>query len=261
MTKLWVVKIGGNIIDDPSQLNDFLRQFVLLDGLKILVHGGGKIASTIGDKLGIVSRYEQGRRITDAATLDLVTMVYGGLINKQMVAAIQALGCNAIGLTGADANLMLADKRLIKEVDYGYVGDIKQSGINALFLHTILLQGMLPVIAPLTHDGEGIMLNTNADTIAQEISKAMAGLMEVQLIYCFDKKGLLANVSDDTSVIDNIDEEIFQQLKQEGVVTGGMIPKIENALSAIRAKVSKVIIGHAADIKQLATGNAGTKIQ
>lgn len=261
MQELKVIKIGGNIIDDEQKLTSFLKAFAAIEGAKLLVHGGGKIATSIGDKLGIESKYVNGRRITDAATLDIVTMVYGGLVNKKIVAQLQAVGCNAIGLTGADGGLIQASRRPVKDIDYGFVGDIDQSGINTLLLQNLLGAGITPILAPLTHDSKGSMLNTNADTIAQEIAKAMAAVMNVQLIYCFEKKGLLLNPLDDDSVLRHIDKNNYNELKQREIVTGGMIPKLDNAFEAIERKVSKVVIGHADDLGKLITGAAGTQIK
>jgi acetylglutamate kinase len=261
MEQLIVVKIGGNIIDDASKLTSFLNSFSQIKEKKILVHGGGKIATTIGNKLGIESQYHDGRRITDSETLDLVTMVYGGLVNKKIVASLQALKCNAIGLTGADGNILPAQIRPAGEVNFGYVGDIKKNDINAELLKQLLHLGLTPVLAPLTHNTEGALLNTNADTIAQTIAEAMAGLTPVKLVYCFEKKGLLANVDDESSVISNINEASYNDLKTKGAISGGMIPKIENALAAVRAKVSGVIIGHADDLPGLIAGKTGTQIQ
>lgn len=258
--QLQVVKIGGNILDDAGKLSVFLKAFAGMDGYKVLVHGGGKVASEIGTKLGITPNYVNGRRITDAATLDLVTMVYGGLINKQVVAQIQALGCNAIGLTGADANLIPAVKRVVKDVDYGFVGDVISEQVNGTFIKTLLQNGTVPVFAPLTHDGAGNMLNTNADTIAQEIAQAMAGYMPVQLIYCFEKRGVLIDAEDDNSVINRITKNDFNELMEKEIITGGMIPKLENAFAAIDKGVEKVIIGHADELDAMLSGNAGTWI-
>lgn len=260
MQQLTVVKIGGNIIDDEKQLSSFLRSFAAVKGYKILVHGGGKIATEIGKKLGIEPNYVNGRRITDAATLDIVTMVYAGSINKKIVATLQASACNAIGLTGADANLIEANRRPIKEVDYGFVGDVKSEQVNNKVLKAFLENGLTPIFAPLTHDGAGIMLNTNADTIAQELAKSMAGLMDVQLIYCFEKKGVLTDPADEESVIGRIDEQGFEDLKQKGIISDGMIPKLENAFAAIRKGVKKVLIGHAAEFDKLFAGTGGTSI-
>ena len=208
--------------------------------------GGGKIATRIGDKLGIVSRYVQGRRITDDATIDLVTMVYGGLVNKQVVAALQAKGCNAIGLTGADGNCIPAVKRPVKDVDYGWVGDVK--GVNAGALSTLIEGGMTPVMAPLTHDGAGHILNTNADTIASSVAVALSGLYSVRLIYCFEKKGVLEDINREDSVISLINRENHARLLAEGKLADGIIPKIDNAFAAIDAGVGDVLIGDARDL-------------
>jgi len=260
MQQLVVIKIGGNIIDDPAKLPGFLKDFATIEGYKILVHGGGKVATEMGKQLNIEPAYVNGRRITDAATLQVVTMVYGGLINKNIVAALQARGCNAIGLTGADGNIMPAHKRPVKEVDYGFVGDVDSSNVNATVIQQLLQAGLTPVLAPLTHDGAGTMLNTNADTIAQEIAKGMANLMQVKLVYCFEKNGVLSNPDDDDSAIGNIQADNFQQLIDSNVVSGGMIPKLENAFAAINAGVDKVVIGHADELHSLIEGTAGTTI-
>jgi acetylglutamate kinase len=255
-----VIKIGGNVIDDKSKLSAFLKEFAALEGLKVLVHGGGKIATEIGEKLGIESKYVNGRRITDRVTLDLVTMVYGGLINKNIVAQLQSLGCNAIGLSGADAGILPAVKRPVKEVDYGFVGDIKSEQVNAAAIAKFLRMGLTPVLAPLTHDGAGNMLNTNADTIAQEVAKALAETMSVQLIYCFEKKGVLCDPADETSVINTITVGDLKELTEKEIVSGGMLPKLENALTAVRAGVQRVIIGQAEELQEIYSGNAGTSI-
>lgn len=258
---LKVIKIGGNIIDDKAALQSFLQSFAAIEGAKILVHGGGKVATELGNKIGIESHYVNGRRVTDAATLDLVTMVYGGLINKNIVAQLQSLDCNAIGFTGADGNVIKADKRPVKDVDYGYVGDVKATGVNVQLINTLLNTGITPVFAPLTHDGMGNMLNTNADTIAQELAKAMAGVTDVKLIYCFEKKGLLMDADDDASVISSVNTDEYERLKQQNVIFGGMIPKLDNAFAAINSGVKNVILGHADDLHQLISGQAGTQIQ
>lgn len=260
MDKLVIIKIGGNIVDDEKTLSSFLHSFAALEGKKVLVHGGGKIATRIGDQLGIQSRYIDGRRITDADTIDLVTMVYGGLINKKIVAQLQAAGCNAIGVTGADANLLPANKRPVKEIDYGFVGDVKSAEVNARHWQTLIEGQLVPVVAPLTHDGKGHILNTNADTIAQELAKALSGLYEVSLVYSFEKAGVLLDANDDSTVIASINPETFAQLKAEQKIFAGMIPKLENAFTAIRSGVQKVIIGKAENIQKLLTGAAGTTI-
>ena len=255
---LLIIKIGGNIIDDRTALEKFLSSFAALDGFKILVHGGGKVATDIGRKLDIEPNYINGRRVTDEQTLDLVTMVYGGLINKQIVALLQADGCNAVGLTGADGNLMPALKRPVGEVDYGFVGDVVSAQVNYDLLGTLLRSGLTPVLAPLTHDQAGYMLNTNADTIAQEVAKAMAAIWSVSLVYCFEKNGVLLDPDDESSVISHIDSSIFESLLEQRTISGGMIPKLENALSATNHGVSRVIIGSADQLEQLLAGNGGT---
>jgi len=257
---LSVIKIGGNIIDDPTKLASFLGTFTAIADPKILVHGGGKVATDIGRQLGIEPKYADGRRITDAATLHVVTMVYGGLINKQITAQLQALRCNAIGLTGADASIIPAQKRPVKDIDFGYVGDVASKDINTEVLRIMLDAGLTPVLAPLTHDGNGQMLNTNADTIAQEVAKALAVLYDVQLIYCFEKKGVLADPANEDSVISKINAGAFERLKASGIIFGGMIPKLENALAAINSGVERVVIGNADELAAIVEGKAGTCI-
>lgn len=248
MEKLFVVKIGGNVIDDKENLTRFLKLFSEIEGKKILVHGGGKIATKIGEQLGLVPNYHKGRRITDDKTIDLVTMVYGGLVNKKIVASMQQSGCNAIGLTGADGNVIPAVKRPVKEIDFGWVGDITAAGVNTRLLTALLQQAITPVFAALTHDGEGHLLNTNADTIASTLAVALSGQYEVRLIYCFEKKGVLENVTDNNSVIRLIDQPKYKKLLQEGKLFEGIIPKIDNAFDAIQAGVSEVLIGDADDL-------------
>jgi len=257
MQELYIIKIGGNILDNTDRLRRFLIDFAALPGLKMLIHGGGKIASAIGQRLGIAPQMVDGRRITDAATLDLVTMVYGGLINKQVVAQLQALGCNALGLTGADGNLILARKRPAGKIDYGFAGDVAgPESINAGALSALLTQGFIPVFAPLTHDGNGSMLNTNADTIASVLATALATMCRVKLIYCFEKKGVLQNADDETSVINEIDEARYKEMKDAGIITQGMIPKLDNAFAALKQGVSAVQIGDADDIINMVDGCA-----
>jgi acetylglutamate kinase len=247
--KLLVIKIGGNVIDDASKLNAFLGQFSQVEGKKILVHGGGKIATSIGEGLGIRAKYVDGRRITDEQTLDLVTMVYGGLINKKVVATLQSFGCNAIGLSGADGNLIPAEKRPVKTIDYGWAGDVLEEKVNVRGFLDMLEAGFTLVFAPLTHDGKGNLLNTNADTIASTIAVALSGHFEVHLMYCFEKKGVLMDVANDSSVIPFLDRLSVESLKQQGKLFSGMIPKIENALKAIEKGVARVVIGHADDLQ------------
>ncbi|MCW3463630.1 acetylglutamate kinase [Chitinophaga nivalis] len=261
MIDLFIIKVGGNVIDNPVLLQDFLQQFAAIPGKKILIHGGGKIATRIGDQLGIVSNYVDGRRITDAATIDLVTMVYGGLVNKQLVAQLQAAGCNAIGLTGADANIIPAVKRPVKEIDYGFVGDVRAAELHTAPLKALLEAGTTPVFAPLTHDGKGQLLNTNADTIASSLAIALSDSYQVRLIYCFEKKGVLRDPADDEAVINLINPAIYQQLLAEKVLTDGILPKLDNAFSAINNGVKEVLIGHAKDVlNNTTTQVAGTLI-
>lgn len=260
MTAITVIKIGGNIIDDDSKLQSFLKTFAAVAGHKILVHGGGKIATKIGDQLGIESKYVDGRRITDDVTLGLVTMVYAGLVNKKIIASLQAKGCNAIGVTGADANLVPAGKRPVKDIDYGFVGDVKNDQIPVATWSHLIETGLTPVVAPLTHDGQGSLLNTNADTMAQEIAKALGNRYDVSLYYSFEKPGVLLDINDDTTVINRITPSYYEQLKADQKIFAGMIPKLDNAFSALKAGVKKVVIGDALKLEQLITGTAGTTI-
>ena len=260
MEKLFIIKIGGNVLDDPQALTAFLKDFAAISEKKILIHGGGKIATRLGDKLGIKSNYVQGRRITDESTLDLVTMVYGGLVNKQLVAGLQQLDCNAFGVTGADGNLIQAVKRPVKEIDYGYVGDITPKDVNVPLLGQLLYGGTVPVFAPLTHAG-GSMLNTNADTIASALAIAMGTQYDVRLIYCFERKGVLLDVADDSSVITHLTEAKYRQMMAAKVLADGILPKLENAFSSIRQGVREVLIGHAGDlIRNTGENTAGTLI-
>jgi acetylglutamate kinase len=269
MEKLFVIKIGGNVIDDDASLQSFLQIFSSIKAKKILIHGGGKVATKIGDKLGIESKYVNGRRITDEATIDLVTMVYGGLVNKKVVAKLQSLNCNAIGLTGADANIIPAVKRPFISspsgdggIDYGFVGDVEASKIGANTLRILLDNGMMPIIAPLTHDSHGQMLNTNADTVASSLAVSLSKSYDVRLIYCFEKKGVLENVNDDDSVITLITKEKYKQLTDDKKLFDGIIPKIDNAFDAINSGVKEVLIGDAKDLIQNVTDNTkGTLIK
>jgi acetylglutamate kinase len=245
---LSIIKIGGNVLDDPAALAAFLADFAALPGAKILVHGGGKIASGIGQRLGLTPQYVQGRRITDDATLDLVTMVYGGLINRQLTARLQALGCNALGVTGADGNVLPAVKRPAGEVDFGWVGDPSPERCGADVLDAWLQQGLTPVFAPLTHDGQGHLLNTNADTIASVLAQALTGRYRVRLLFCFEKKGILENPEDDHSVLPALNREQYRRLQAETAVGGGILPKLDNAFAAAAAGVEMVVIGSAADL-------------
>lgn len=248
MEKLILIKVGGKIVEEEETLRQLLNDFAAIEGYKVLVHGGGRSATKLATQLGIESKMVNGRRITDAETLKIVTMVYGGLVNKNIVAGLQALGVNALGLTGADMNLMRSDKRPVKDVDYGFVGDVKE--VNADLLASLIRQGIVPVLAPLTHDKQGHMLNTNADTIAGEAAKALAKHFEVTLMFCFEKKGVLRDEKDDESVITEIDRMAFKDYVEQGVIQGGMIPKLENAYQAIDAGVKQVIITQASEIHQ-----------
>lgn len=250
--QLTIIKVGGKIVEETDTLNQLLADFAIIPGYKLLVHGGGRSATKIATQLGIESQMVNGRRITDLETLKVVTMVYGGLVNKNIVAGLQAKGVNAIGLTGADMDVIRSVKRPVKDVDYGYVGDVK--AVNTSVLATLIRQNIVPVMAPLTHDGAGCMLNTNADTIAGETAKALAQEFDVTLVYCFEKKGVLRDENDDDSVIPVITPELFAQYVSEGVIQGGMIPKLENSFSAVEAGVSQVIITQASAIhKQTGT--------
>ena len=258
MDKLYVIKIGGQIINDPARLTAFLKQFSSINDHKILVHGGGKLATDLATKLNIPQQMVEGRRITDAETLNIITMVYAGLINKSIVAELQGLGSNSIGLSGADGNLVLAHKRISGNLDYGFAGDIDK--VNSAFLINLLKQNITPVICPVTHDQKGQLLNTNADTIAQEIAKAVAGMYEVVLVYGFEKKGVLQDLQDENSLIRKINAAEYNFLKQESVIHSGMIPKIDNAFAAISNGVKQVIIGEAEDLDALIHGKTGTVI-
>ncbi len=246
MDQLTIVKVGGKIVEEEHSLNALLTDFSAIKGYKILVHGGGRSATKLAEKLGVESSMVNGRRITDAETLKIVTMVYAGLVNKNIVARLQGQGINALGLTGADMNIMLSDKRPVTDIDYGFVGDVRQ--VNAGILSGLLQQQVVPVLAPLTHDGKGSMLNTNADTIAGEAAKELANYFDVRLVYCFEKKGVLLDENDDESVIPEITSSLFRQYVSDGIIQGGMIPKLENAFQAIAAGVKEVIITQASEI-------------
>jgi len=252
---LVIVKVGGKIVEEPATLERLLTDFKSIPGNKILVHGGGRSATAMASRLGIESKMVDGRRITDKEMLDVVTMVYGGLVNKNIVAQLQARGINAIGLTGTDCNVMRSEKRPVKDIDYGFVGDVKE--VNAQFLSSLLEQGIVPVLAPLTHDAKGQLLNTNADTIAGETAKALASLFKVTLVYCFEKPGVLMDENDDNSVIPHLSSSDFTRLVEEGVISGGMIPKIQNAFVALKAGVASVLITQAQALDKL----TGTTIE
>ena len=254
--KLTIVKVGGAVVEDEEQLTQLLKDFCAIEGAKILVHGGGRRATKTAERLGIETKMVDGRRITDEQMLEVVTMVYGGLVNKHVVASLQALGINAIGLTGADGDIIRSVKRPLKNgIDYGFVGDVKK--VNGDKIALFIENGMTPVIAPLTHDGRGNILNTNADTMASETAKALAELYDVTLVFSFEKKGVLSNPDDDESVISVITREDFERYRADGTISGGMLPKIENALAAVEAGVSRVIITLATAIN----GQYGTVIR
>ena len=255
MPSLTLIKVGGKIVEEASSLQRLLTDFAAISGHKLLVHGGGRSATRIAEQLGIESRMVDGRRITDAETLRVVTMVYGGLVNKNIVAGLQARGVNALGLTGADMDVIRSVKRPVKDIDYGYVGDVER--VDARLLGDLIARGVVPVMAPLTHDGAGNLLNTNADTIASETARALAARFDVTLVYCFEKKGVLRDPDDEDSVIPSLNRRSFEALTADGTIAGGMIPKIENALAAIEAGVKRVIITRADSID----GHSGTLIQ
>ena len=250
--KLTIIKVGRKIVEEPDTLAALLRDFAAIDGFKLLVHGGGRSATKIAAQLGIETQMIDGRRVTDQQMLEVVTMVYGGLVNKTIVARLQALGIDALGMTGADMNILRSDRRPVKTVDYGFVGDVKE--VNSQALATLIRAGVVPVIAPLTHDGKGSMLNTNADTMAGETAKGLANDFDIQLVYCFEKAGVLRDENDDDSVIGLVDRDIYAQLRNDGIVVGGMIPKLDNAFEAIDAGVSEVIITKASSLDNLALG-------
>ncbi len=252
---LTIIKVGGKIVENPESLNSLLKDFAAVEGKKLLVHGGGRSATQMAARLGVETKMVDGRRITDEAMLEVVTMVYGGLVNKRIVAGLQALGIDAVGLTGADMNIVLSDKRKVSAVDYGWVGDVKR--VNAEAVATLIESGCCPVVAPLTHDGCGHMLNTNADTMAGEMAKAMAAHYDVTLMFCFEKPGVLADENDDSSLIPTITPAVLDDLKRRGVVSGGMIPKLDNAIACVSAGVESVVITQA---DRIADPYAGTKI-
>ena len=258
MDKLIVVKIGGNIIDDDEKLSTFLTHFASIEGFKILVHGGGKLATRLAEALSIPQQLVEGRRITDAETLKVVTMVYAGYINKTIVAKLQALDCNALGLTGADGASINAHERINNGMDYGFVGDVDE--INTTLFQSFLQQGITPVLAPITADKFGQLLNTNADTIAQEIAKELSAFYETSLVYSFEKEGVLLDTADEASVIPNLSAAYYNELKSSGAIYAGMLPKLDNAFAALQAGVSKVIIGKGENLDNLIAGTSGTQI-
>jgi len=240
MERLTIIKVGGKVVEDQASLEQLLAQFTMIRGKRILVHGGGRLATNLAEKLGIETQMVEGRRITDEATLEVVTMVYAGLVNKNIVAGLQAKGCNAIGLTGADLNVIRAVKRPVKDIDYGFVGDIM--GVNTSELRMLLNEEVVPVMAPITHDGNGQLLNTNADTIAADLAIELSNYYTVNLFYCFEKKGVLLNPDDENSVISELSYDRFKELQLEGTISDGMIPKLDNGFSAMKNGVSQVLI-------------------
>lgn len=258
MEPLYVIKIGGNIIDDEAKLSSFLTAFAGIGGKKILVHGGGKLATKLAAQLGVEQQMIDGRRVTDADTLRIVTMVYAGYINKNIVAQLQANQCNAIGLCGADGNILQSHKRQHATIDYGFVGDVDK--VNTPVLQSLLAQQVTVVMAPITHNMEGQLLNTNADTIAQEIAQAMSAHYQVHLIYSFEKAGVLHNAEDDSTVIPAITQASYVQLKQQNIIFAGMIPKLDNAFAALNRGVHRVVIGKAEQLQQLIQQQSGTSI-
>ncbi len=244
---LSIIKIGGNIINNSELLSSFLKDFSELEGLKILVHGGGKKATALANSIGLEPKILHGRRITDKANLEIVTMVYAGLLNKNITAVLQQNNCNALGLSGADANCILAHKRIVKDVDYGFAGDIDT--VHSNNINVFLQNGMTPIFCAITHDKNGQLLNTNADTIAAEISIAMANQYNISLIYTFEMNGVLRSIEDKNSVIENIDSKKYETLKLEGIITDGMLPKMENCFNALEKGVEKVVIGNPSVIR------------
>ena len=240
MDRLTIIKVGGKVVEESESLSALLDQLKKISGNKLLVHGGGSTATIIAEKLGLETHMVEGRRITDAGMLEVVTMVYGGLLNKKIVAGLQARGMNAVGLTGADFNLIEAHKRPVKDVDYGFVGDVDD--VNVYELRLLINENVVPVIAPLTHDGKGQMLNTNADTIAAELATELANYYKVYLFYCFEKKGVLTNTEDESSVVYDLDRELFNKYTREGIISEGMIPKLENGFRAKHKGVKEVLI-------------------
>ncbi len=262
MKTLNIIKIGGNVIDDESKLNDFIQSLASLNEPFILVHGGGKLATNLAEKLNIPQQLIEGRRITDAETLKIATMVYAGYINKNIVSKLQKQNINSIGLSGADGNVMKATKRIHQEIDYGFVGDVSIENVNSNFLELLIQNGLTPVICAITHNKQGQLLNTNADTIASVLASALATLFEVKLTYCFEKKGVLSNPENDNSVIKNLNFKTFQKLKEESIINKGMIPKINNAFDALANGVKEIGITSAENFTHFIKNNSheGTRI-
>lgn len=259
MDKLYIIKIGGNIIDNEACLQKFLIDFSNIPEKKILVHGGGKLATRMAEQMGIQQQMVDGRRITDEATLRIVTMVYAGYINKNIVAQLQAHNCNAMGLCGADGDAILAHKRRHPVIDYGFVGDV--DAINTELINTLLKSNISLVFAPITHDQQGLLLNTNADTIAQELARSLCAYYEVSLIYSFEKSGVLLDAEDDNTVIPVLNAAYYRELKARQKIFAGMLPKLDNAFNAVQSGVNQVIIGRAEELPALLNGSRGTRIQ
>ena len=253
-----VVKIGGNVIDSEESLSSFVSDFASIEGPKVLVHGGGKLATRLAERLDIPTTMIDGRRVTDSDTLDVVTMVYAGLVNKRIVAMLQSLGCNAIGLSGADGGVVRATRRAANPIDFGFVGDISVEGVDAAFIRNLTEQGIAPVFCSIMHDGKGQLLNCNADSVASAVAVGLATECDTELLFCFEKRGVMRDIDDDTSVIANINREGYKALLAEGVVNKGMIPKIDGAFRALECGVKVVTIKHSAE---LADSSAGTKIE
>ena len=256
MQKLTLVKVGGKVVEEADSLKDLLQRFSKIEGRKVLIHGGGRSATAMATRLGIEAQMVDGRRITDLPMLEVVTMVYGGLVNKNIVASLQALGINAIGLTGADLNYMRAVKRPVKEIDYGFVGDVVQ--VNTKEINLLIEQGIVPVLAPLTHDKEGHLLNTNADTIAAEAAIAFSRHYQTELVFCFEKPGVLLDAEDDLTVINSLNYSQFKELQSTGAIHTGMIPKLDNSFSAISKGVSSIRI---TNVENLLSGGTTLKIK
>lgn len=253
MEKLTIIKVGGKIVEEQDTLHQLLADFKSVSGNKILVHGGGRSATAMAAKLGIETKMVDGRRITDKEMLDVVTMVYGGLVNKNIVAGLQGLGCNAVGFTGADMDIIRSVKRPVKDIDYGYVGDVID--VNTRELAIMMEQGISPVVAPLTHDGKGQLLNTNADTIASELAMALSEHYKVHLIFCFEKDGVLSDPNDESSVIYELNPQLYAEYKADGTIAAGMIPKLDNSFKALHNGVAEVLITNAANLtRQSARG-------
>ncbi len=252
--ELTIIKVGGKVVEEPEALQVFLNDFSALQGAKLLVHGGGRSATALAARMGLETQMVQGRRVTDASMLEVVTMVYGGLVNKSVVAGLQALRVNALGLTGADLNLVLAHKRTGAAIDYGFVGDV--DSVQAGLLKDLIQKGVVPVVAPLTHDGAGQLLNTNADTMASALAVALSSEFKLRLVYCFEKPGVLSDPDNDESVIPRLSYALFQKYLQEGVISEGMIPKLDNGFSALKNGVSEVIITNTKGLARVGSGTA-----